>query len=85
MTLGAVAPDVSDDTALVAAFATGGAWSGGNGWWLVDCGERLANGLGIVKHVSISQMNVRQWWFAYSRWTECDCTRHVAVDGYVST
>ena len=84
LTLGAFVSDVSEDMALVAAFATGGAQSGRDGRRLVDHGERLANGLGIVKRVSICQMNVRRWWFAYSRRTKCDCTGHVAVDGYVS-
>jgi len=83
--LGAFVPDVSEDMAFVAAFAMGGAQSSGNGRRLVDCSEQLANGLGIVKCVSISQMNVRRWWFAYSGWTKCNRTRHVAVNGYVST
>jgi len=54
LVLGAFMPDVSEDTALVATFAMGGAQSGRNGWWLIDSGEQLANGLGIVKHISIS-------------------------------
>jgi len=47
-------PDVSDDMALVAALATSGMWSGGNGQRFVNCDKQLANGLGIAKCVSIS-------------------------------
>jgi len=85
LALGAFVPDVSEDTALVATLAMGGAQSGRNGWWFVGSDEQLANGLGIAKRISISQMNVRWQWFAYSGRTECDCTGHVAVNGYVST
>jgi len=85
LALGAFAPDVSEDTALVATFATGEAWSGRNGWRLIDSSKRLANGLGVAKRISINQINIRWWWFAYSGWTKCDRTRHVAVDGYIST
>ena len=80
-------PEVSKLATLVATLATSGAGSGGNGWhldWGVDFGEQLANGLGIAKCVSISQMNVRWQWLAYSGWTECDNTGHVVVDGYIS-
>jgi len=53
--LGAFTSDVSEDTALVAAFAMGGVRSGGNGWQLGNGGQCLlfAKGLGIAKCVSI--------------------------------
>jgi len=85
--LGAFAPDVSDGVALVATLAMGGMQSGGNGWWLTNRGQclLLTKGLGIVECVSICDMHVRRWWFAYSGRTECDCTGHIVVDSYVST
>ena len=54
--LWAFTPDVSELATLVATLAMGGVQSSGNGWhldWGVNLGERLANGLGIVKRVSI--------------------------------
>ena len=56
LTLWAFAPDVSELATLVAMLATGGAGSGGSRRhldWGVNLGEQLANGLGIVKCVSI--------------------------------
>ena len=76
-------PDVSELATLVAMLATGGMGSGGNGQWLVNLGDWLANGLGIAKCISIGQVNVRWQWFAYSGWTKCDCTGHVAIDAYI--
>ena len=83
--LGAFASDMSEDVAFVTALVTSRVWSGRSGRRLLDCSEWLANGLGIAKCISISQMIIRWQWFAYSRQTECNCTGHVAVNGYVST
>ena len=56
LALWAFTPDVSELATLVAMLATSGAGSGRSGQHLdcgVNLGERLANGLGIAKCVSI--------------------------------